>query len=491
MLEERVEARLPGVLRDGLLYPQRGFPAEELEDGYVVVEPGFFVRQSPADPGFFDAGQAGERLADELAGLRPGRAETDALGEAERVPERRADRLVDGTLHAVPEVHLCQVAVVHVAGEEGYGGGGRFVRAFARGDGPQQFHEVTEGILEGGPVLQVEDLADELADLRRLTAPNALADGFVPRLEVVQAGHQEDREGGAEEEVVEISYRLVFDPGPLLGVEHGAMVFREHPSGARVHHDQAHVSEVAVVAPAGARDLPVGPVGELAQHAGCIFRLLHLREQLVLLELLRGEVAEMLVDPVRHERSDDALLPPGLGSHLAHPCPRGVPVVVDVVVVEDHDRGHGREQPPYGRVLPRVPVQARVLLEVRHLLARRLVRVAPRADEVASAPGDLVGVDLVAEEQEGVGPALPRLAAHPEGEDVEGVALEPVPARAAPFDLAALQRVRRLLRDRDAAGAEGEGEVAVRFYGPDRGGGEIVARLRPDYLTVEPDRILV
>src|SRR5215217_7477224 len=106
MLEERVEARLPGVLRDGLLYPQRGFPAAELEDGYVVVE-----------PGFFDAGQAGERLADELAGLRPGRAETDALGEAERVPERRADRLVDGTLHAVPEINPGEIAVVHVAGE--------------------------------------------------------------------------------------------------------------------------------------------------------------------------------------------------------------------------------------------------------------------------------------------------------------------------------------------------------------------------------------
>src|SRR5215218_752073 len=254
MLEERVEARLPGVLRDGLLYPQRGFPAAELEDGYVVVEPGFFVRQSPADPGFFDAGQAGERLADELAGLRPGRAETDALGEAERVPERRADRLVDGALFAVPEVHLCQVAVVHVAGEEGYRGGGRSIRAIARGDGPQQFHEVTEGILEGGPVLQVEDLADGLADLRRLTAPDAPADGFVPRLEVVHAGHQEGREGGTEEEVIEISHCLVLDPGPLLGVDHGAVSFLQNPPGARVHHDQAHVSVVPVVAPPRTRD---------------------------------------------------------------------------------------------------------------------------------------------------------------------------------------------------------------------------------------------
>ncbi len=49
-------------------------------------------------------------------------------------------------------------------------------------------------------------------------------------------------------------------------------------------------------------------------------------------------------------------------------------------------------------VLPCIPVQAGVLLEVSDLLARGLARIAPRADELAGARGDLVGVDLVPEE---------------------------------------------------------------------------------------------
>jgi hypothetical protein len=42
---------------------------------------------------------------------------------------------------------------------------------------------------------------------------------------VVQAGGQEVREGGTEEEVVEVSGRSFFDPGPLPGVEYGAVSF--------------------------------------------------------------------------------------------------------------------------------------------------------------------------------------------------------------------------------------------------------------------------
>jgi hypothetical protein len=77
---------------------------------------------------------------------------------------------------------------------------------------------------------------------------------------------------------------------------------------------------------------------------------------------------------------------------------RGVPVVVDIVVVEDHRRRQGREKPPDDGVPPGVPVQARVLLEVGDLLAGRFVRVAPRADEIEGSLGDLVGVDLISQE---------------------------------------------------------------------------------------------
>src|SRR5215207_9216083 len=341
VLEECVQAWLPAVLRRGLLHPQDSFAAAKLEGADVVMEPGLFVCQTPADPWFFDAGQSGERLAYEFARPRPASAEGEALGGAEWVPQRGADGLVDRALYAGTEVHLGQVAMVDVAGEEDHRGRGMFLRALARADSPQELREPGEGLVEGGPVLEVEDLADELAEPRRMAAPGALADGLVPRFEVVQTRGQEDREGGSEEEVVVVSCRLLLNPGPLVIVEHGAFAFVEHASSARIHHDQAHVPEVAVEAPAGARDLPVSFVGELAKGAGRVLCLPHPSEEIVLFELLRGEVAEVLVDPVRHERPDDALLPPRVGAHLAYPGLRGVPVVVDVVVVEDHRRRHG------------------------------------------------------------------------------------------------------------------------------------------------------
>ena len=66
----------------------------------------------------------------------------------------------------------------------------------------------------------------------------------------------------------------------------------------------------------------------------------------------------------------------GVPPHLLHPAPGDVPVVVDVVVVEDHRRRHRREQPADVGVRPRLSIEARVLLEVGDLLAGRLVRVA-------------------------------------------------------------------------------------------------------------------
>jgi hypothetical protein len=202
-------------------------------------------------------------------------------------------------------------------------------------------------------------------------------------------------------------------------------------------------------------------------------------EQLVSLELLGREVAEVLVDPIRYERADDTLLPPRLGPHLGNPGLRDVPIVVDVVIVEDHGRGYRGEEPPDGRVLPGVPVEVGVLLEVRHFFSGRLAGVAPGADEVAGSRGYLVGVDLVPEQEECVGPRLARFAAHLEGERVQGVA--PVPA----LGQTSLQRVRRFVRGEDAAGAEGEVELPVRGDGPDRGRREGIALFRPDLLSVE------
>src|SRR5215217_1834659 len=264
----------------------------------------------------------------------------------------------------------------------------------------------------------------------------------------------------------------------------------EHSPRARVHHDKAHLAEVPVEAPAGAGDLAVGLVGELAQDAGSVGRLPHPPEELVLIELVWGEVAEVLVDPVRHESPDDSLLPPGLRPHLPHPRLRGVPVVVDVVVVEDHGRRNCREEPPYNRVLPGVQVEVSVLLEVRYLfVAWRLIGISPRADVVAGALGDLVSVDLISEKHQRVGPLLPGLALPPEGQRVQGVPLvaSSDPAR----ELAPLFRVRQLVRDRDSAGAKGQGELVVRDDGPDNWRWERRTGLRPYLLAVQAYPVLV
>ena len=112
----------------------------------------------------------------------------------------------------------------------------------------------------------------------------------------------------------------------------------------------------------------------------------------------------MLVEPVGHEGAGDPGVPPRLLAHIADPFGGDVPVVVDVVVVEDHRRGHRREQPANIRVGPRLAVETRVLLEVRNLLPRRLPHVAPGLDELRRSGRHLVGVDLVAEQEQRIGP---------------------------------------------------------------------------------------
>ena len=78
----------------------------------------------------------------------------------------------------------------------------------------------------------------------------------------------------------------------------------------------------------------------------------------------------------------------GLRAHLLDPAPGDVPVVVDVVVVEDHRARDRREQPADVGVRPRLAVEAGVLLEVGDLLAGRLARVPRALDELRASPGE-------------------------------------------------------------------------------------------------------
>ena len=127
-----------------------------------------------------------------------------------------------------------------------------------------------------------------------------------------------------------------------------------------------------------------------------------------------------------------------------------------VVVVEDHRARDGREQPADHRVAPGLPVEAGVLLEVERP-ARRAARSVSRAARMNSRVRGraLVDVDLVAEQEEQLGP-LSRSPARPSAcaSTCRASSSRPVVV------LVLGQRVGRLVRDRDPAGAEADRRAA-------------------------------
>jgi hypothetical protein len=158
---------------------------------------------------------------------------------------------------------------------------------------------------------------------------------------------------------------------------------------------------------------------------------------------------------------------------------------VYVVVVEDHRRRDRRQQPADHRVAPRLVVEPDVLLEVRDLLPRSLRRVAPALDEALHVRRDLVGVHLVADHQQQVGPLLGRLVAHAQRVGAQRVDL------AAERALVLGQVVRGLVRVADAARSEDQAVPLPLLGGADRRRRHRRAGVRPDPLAVELDGVLV
>ena len=187
----------------------------------------------------------------------------------------------------------------------------------------------------------------------------------------------------------------------------------QHPRRARVDHDELGLPEVAGVAPAVGLRLAVHPLGQLVEDLASGRARRSPRTP-------RGPRSAATPRPPpappargcrragrpsrRRARRRSARATRRSGVHLAVPALRGVPVVADVVVVEDHRARQRREQPAVQRVGPRQPVEVGVLLEVLELLARRLVEAAPRGDVLAHLLAGLVGVHLVAEEAHEVRP---------------------------------------------------------------------------------------
>ena len=171
--------------------------------------------------------------------------------------------------------------------------------------------------------------------------------------------------------------------------------------------------------------------------------------------------------------ADDAPVPPGLGAHLLEPGAGDVPVVAHVVVVPDHrvetvensHRTNGSRQDSL--------VEPGVLLEVGHLLAGGLGGVAPRADPLAGLGRALVDVDLVAEQEEQLGPVSRSSRTICSCEHAERVDL--VPSSSSSF----VQRVGPLVRAARPGRSRSRCRAARRVEGADRARREARIRGRP------------
>ncbi len=350
----------------------------------------------------------------------------------------------------------------------------------APSDTREQGREPVERRPEGRPVLQVHRSTDPFATPGEEPATRAGAERLVPRLDIVEGAGQEPGHRGDDDEVLEGSVvDLVFDPLELGVADHGPAPIRQHPAAAGIDDEHPDLAEIAPVRPHGALG-PIGfAVGGLREGPQDGLGVRHAAHGLV--DLARGqtggcEVAKVLVDPVGHEGAGDALLPPLGLLHVPAPVVGRVPVVPDVVIVEDHGRGQRREQPAHGGVPPRLVIEPRVLLEVGDLVARTFLDVPAALDELPHRGRRVVGVDLVAHQDEHIGPALVLLAGHPLGVRDEHVGVD---------QGAALPLERRRL----AAGPEQQRDRPGGVDGPDPAGREGRAIERPGSRAVEPHLI--
>ena len=162
-------------------------------------------------------------------------------------------------------------------------------------------------------------------------------------------------------------------------------------------------TKITVIRPPTRRGLSIQHVQAREARAG-ILVLEDSIEQRLLGQFRRRQVAQMLVDPVRHERGRDPLVPPG--QQHASPPPRLARCSSRRSPRDrrrSSSRAHG-EQPANVRIGPRLAKQPGVLLEVSHLLARGLTDVPTFTNEGSRFRRNLVDVDLVTEKQETIGP---------------------------------------------------------------------------------------
>ena len=223
---------------------------------------------------------------------------------------------------------------------------------------------------------------------------------------------------------------MVDGAGALVGdpVEFGAV---DDPPGGLVEHPRvAHVDDHQPDAPDVAHDAEAVVVhagrGQRGSRRPAVHHLAtvghggQLVQQALGADGRRRQVAEVLVQPVGDQAVAHVVRPPRPGLGALDPCPRDVPVIGHLVVVEDHDARHRRQEPALEVLGPRLLVQPGRLLEAADeirgqiLIGRRLGPIgAPAGDALPRRRGGVIGVHLVAEEHGEVGPFLGRSAGHP------------------------------------------------------------------------------
>ncbi len=327
-------------------------------------------------------------------------------------------------------------------------------------------------------MLQVDRLPHLLADPGRPVAPHPVADRLVPRLGIVQPDRQHERQRRADHQVLVVAVQLLDEPVRLGVVHHRPRTRPEQPATAAVQHHEAGPPVVPCVAELAAAGLQVGLFGELVQQcAGVTVCPAYRGEQLVGRALAGRHVAEVLVDPVRADGAAHPLRPPGQLGHLVPPGLRGVPVVPQVVVVDDHGRGQRGEQPAHLGVGPRDPVQLGELGEVAQLVLRRVVRATVLVHEVQHGVRRLVRVDLVPEQDQRGRPV--RLGGVAELVREAAQHVEPVG-----------EVVFHVVRHTRAAGTEHQAHRRLRVDGPDPARWQVAVRLRPHLLAAGTHGVL-
>src|SRR5204863_5346827 len=206
--EARLEAMLLFVPGARLLELELGGAAAKREARDLVVEVGA-LDEAPLEVGIATAHRPGERTGEAPRRARGGELGLATLARVERVSKRRADGLVGLALDArrFGVLDLAQVRVVDVAREEDERGRG--VAALARADLAEKLGDEVEGVLERGPVVEVDRAAKLLRALRDSGPPGAVADLLAPHLGVVHPVGEEIRVGGRQQEVVEVPVGLL------------------------------------------------------------------------------------------------------------------------------------------------------------------------------------------------------------------------------------------------------------------------------------------